>query len=94
MDLQAIDGEIVQESAGKEAAETGPELLAAGSFAIYKSPKGELVIVTDIEGRGVERKVFSRRMVKMAWKFFKVQSGGIDGLDERADDRPDSPAGG
>jgi hypothetical protein len=42
-----------------------PEPIIAGSFAIYPGPRGELVLVTDIPGRGIERKVFPRALVKL-----------------------------
>lgn len=55
----------------EESGTTGPELLAGGTFAIYKTPRGGLVLVTEIEGRGVERKSFSPRFVKLAMRFFR-----------------------
>lgn len=55
-----------QDQADEQPAEAPqPEPIVAGSFALYPGPRGELVLVTDIPGRGVERKVFPRALVKM-----------------------------
>lgn len=42
-----------------------PLPLIAGSFAIYQGPRQEIVLVTEIEGRGVERRVFPWRTVRL-----------------------------
>ena len=41
-----------------------PEPLVAGTFALYEDAKGGLVLVTDIEGRGVERHALPAGLVK------------------------------
>ena len=42
-----------------------PKPMFAGTFAIYATPDGGLVLVTDVEGRGVEQRAFPAAMVKM-----------------------------
>lgn len=44
----------------------GPEAIVSGSFAVYQGPKGEIILVTEIPGRGVERKVFPKALVRFA----------------------------
>lgn len=43
-----------------------PAPLAQGTFALYATPEGALVLVTDIPDRGVERNVLPAAMVKAA----------------------------
>lgn len=45
-----------------------PAPLVSGSFAIYEGPKGAVILVTEIPGRGIERKVFPGKLVAMAMK--------------------------
>ena len=42
-----------------------PQPLIAGTFAIYPRPDGGLELVTDVEGRGIERKTIPGALVKM-----------------------------
>jgi hypothetical protein len=43
-----------------------PTPLIAGTFAIYQRPDGGLELVTDVEGRGTERRTVPAAVVKMA----------------------------
>jgi hypothetical protein len=45
---------------------TTPIPLMAGTFALYETPHGGIVLVTDVAGRGVERREFPPALVKMA----------------------------
>lgn len=47
-------------------APTVPEPMMAGTFALYETPQGGIVLVTDVAGRGVERREFPPALVKMA----------------------------
>lgn len=42
-----------------------PTLLIGGTFAIYHTQEGALVLVTDVEGRGTERRKVPPALVKM-----------------------------
>jgi hypothetical protein len=46
--------------------ETAPNPLMAGTFALYETPNGGVMLVTDVEGRGVERREFPPALVKLA----------------------------
>jgi hypothetical protein len=43
----------------------GPKLLIGGTFAIYEDGRGGLVLVTDVEGRGEERRAVPAAVIKM-----------------------------
>lgn len=43
-----------------------PAPLLAGTFVIYATPDGGYVLVTDVEGRGIERKVIPAALVRLA----------------------------
>lgn len=45
--------------------DTIPQPLLAGTFAIYPTPEGGIVLVTDVEGRGIERRSIPAGVVKM-----------------------------
>jgi len=47
------------------AAEAAPAPMLAGTFALYQSPDGGFVLVTDIPGRGVEQKIIPGKVVKL-----------------------------
>lgn len=61
-----IATEEEQAAAMDEAGEEQAAPLFAGTFAVYQTKKGALVLVTEIPGRGVERKVFPAAMIKLA----------------------------
>lgn len=42
-----------------------PTPLLAGTFAVYQTPDGGFVLVTDIPGRGQETKVIPGKMVRL-----------------------------
>ncbi len=48
-------------------------LLISGTFAIHKAPRGDLILVTEIPGRGIQKKVFPRALVKMAAALAKAK---------------------
>jgi hypothetical protein len=52
-----------------------PTPVVSGSFAIYEGARGEIVLVTEIPGRGVERKVFPKALVKMAMRLVPKPPG-------------------
>lgn len=56
---------------------TGPAPLAAGTFALYPTGDGGLVLVTDVEGRGVERRAVPGALLRMmgAGKMGRLMSG-------------------
>lgn len=77
------------DEAGAAARQAGqPSLIVAGSFAIYANERGGLVLVTDIEGHGVQRKKIPSAFVRMAFrgplgKLFRTANGGVpDGVDQ------------
>jgi hypothetical protein len=43
-----------------------PAPIIAGTFALYPSPDGGFVLVTDVQGRGVERRAIPAALVRMA----------------------------
>ena len=55
----------MSEETAVEVTPVGPRLLAGGTFAIYADPAGGLVLVTDVEGRGIERHAVPAGLVKM-----------------------------
>lgn len=54
-----VTGDVVPDEAA-----TVPPMLA-GTFAIYPTPDGGFALVTDIIGRGQERRIVSGKMVKL-----------------------------
>lgn len=42
-----------------------PAPIMAGTFAVYETPDGGFVLVTEIPGRGVEQRVISGKLVRM-----------------------------
>jgi hypothetical protein len=59
--------EIVAADRGAGSAVVAPagQLMIGGTFAIYMAAGGGLVMVTDVEGRGVERRAIPKAMVDM-----------------------------
>ncbi len=55
----------MSEETAVEVAPEGPRLLIGGTFAIYADTAGGLVLVTDVEGRGIERHMVPGALVKM-----------------------------
>jgi hypothetical protein len=43
-----------------------PDPLLAGTFAVYQAPDGGIVLVTEIPGRGVERRVVPGKVIRLA----------------------------
>ena len=79
MDGEDLDQELT-ELAPPAAPGEPPAPIVAGSFAIYLGPKKEIILVTDISGRGTERRVFPARMVRLvAASFGKLQHVGHAG---------------
>lgn len=48
-----------------EAPPAAPAPLIAGTFAIYARPDGGMELVTDVQGRGVERRTVPAAIIKM-----------------------------
>lgn len=59
------DDDLTAALAELETAPTHVPMLA-GTFAIYPDGSGGLVLVTDMEGSGVQRRAIPARLVKMA----------------------------
>lgn len=47
------------------AAPDAPMPVLAGTFALYDTPDGGYVLVTDIPGRGVEHRTFAGKLVRL-----------------------------
>lgn len=59
LSAQAVAGEEDQDQAD----ELAP--LLAGTFAIYETPDGGYVLVTDTPNRGVERKILPGKLIRL-----------------------------
>jgi len=43
----------------------GPAPIVAGTFAVYADPSGGMVLVTDVAGRGIERRAVPATIVRL-----------------------------
>lgn len=62
-----IDAQKTHRSGGEGVAltESAPEPMIAGTFALYQTPDGGMILVTDVKDRGVEQKIIPPALVKM-----------------------------
>lgn len=58
-----VDGEVVEGEVSTQ--DTGDGPLMAGTFALYQTPDGGFMLVTDIPGRGIEKRHVPGKMVRL-----------------------------
>lgn len=62
--------------AGTDVEPAAPAPMLAGTFAVYQTPDGGFALITDIPGRGEERRVVSGKMVKLVTSGFGAKMFG------------------